>query len=64
MVPEDVVEGLLRGDDLGLASDLGQVGEDEVEVFGHEVAGKLVRKGIEYAQKVVVCTDEGFVMAG
>ena len=24
----------------------------------------LVRKGIEYAQKVVVCTDEGFVMAG
>ena len=54
MVPEDVVEGLLRGDDLGLAGDLGKVGEDEVEVFGHEVAGKLVDQAVEHALKVVV----------
>jgi hypothetical protein len=35
---EDVVEGFLGGN-LAFAGYLGEVGEDETEVFGKEVAG-------------------------
>ena len=37
-VAEDVVEGFLGGD--GASGDVGKIGEDEVEVFGEEVAAE------------------------
>ena len=35
---KDVVEGFLGGD--GASGDVGKIGEDEVEVFGEEVAAE------------------------
>ena len=60
-VGEDGVESLLGGD-LAFAGDFGEVGEDEAEVLGYQVAAELLLQTREDAREIVMGVDQRLVV--